>query len=913
MSATVSGRSRSILIKVCNSLLSNTAFALLPKPPIFQCSHCFNTSSSSNRKCDYLEDFSPLKNLNSEDAVISPNERRRIILGLGKLIKKKQGFVLKKFSRDFRPFLLVKIMTQFENRHGAFAFFKFVFREESDRIVKSCCVACHVLAMHGFRIRAQDVLSWMIRRIGVSRGQDLMEFMWRGHFGYESDFSVLDSLMRAFTNAEMDSHALQISRIMRGLGMQPCLSALSILFKLLLRIGDYGSVWKLFRDMIRKGPFPSNIAFNVMIHGFCRKGQVQTGESLLHLMSKFQCEPDVYTYNILINAYCIHGRTSDVWSWVDLMVKRGCTPNTATFSTIINALSKEGKIKEARDIFDEMQENGVSPNTIVYNALMDGFVKAKEIDKATDLFEDMKNNHIKADGVTYNILVSGYHKYERVENLDNSLSYLNRSMCGPLSDYSWPDVTVAILCSEGRTDEATKHLEDMLKEGLPLSVIAFNSIICAYSKKGLETKAFDAYHMMMKYGLTPSSSTCNSLLMCLSRNGKLLEAEELMHYMIQNQFPVNKVAFTVIIDGYFKIGDVMGAQRLWAFMKSKSISPDTVAFSAYIDGLSKSGLVEEAYNVFLQMKNKGVFPNNFTYNSLIAGFCNVGRLNEALKLEKEMIQMDLIPDLFTINILINGYCKQGRMKYALDTYTDMHRFNLVPDIVTYNTLLSGYCKAFDMDTADNLVYKMYTSGWDPDITTYNIRIHGFFVTRKMKKAVLVLNQLLSSGIVPNTITYNTMLNAVCSDIHNDAMILTAKLLKMAFVPNIVTTNLLLSHLRKQRLPQMALKWVEDLKELCLEFDEVTYKILERADCDVKERGDQGVEEDAVYISEEGFFIDFFMHLTYDYLCRNKFYSSRRMIKSGSGRSCNIEQPMLEVNNFREILISDKQVLALLQA
>ncbi|KAI3783282.1 hypothetical protein L1987_42359 [Smallanthus sonchifolius] len=58
------------------------------------------------------------------------------------------------------------------------------------------------------------------------------------------------------------------------------------------------------------------------------------------------------------------------------------------------------------------------------------------------------------------------------------------------------------------------------------SSFLFNKIVLG--KKGLEKKAFDAYHMMIKYGVTPSFSTCNSLLMCLSRNGKLQEAEELM-------------------------------------------------------------------------------------------------------------------------------------------------------------------------------------------------------------------------------------------------------------------------------------------------------------------------------------------------------------------------------------------------
>ncbi|KAL6981363.1 hypothetical protein U1Q18_022991 [Sarracenia purpurea var. burkii] len=75
-------------------------------------------------------------------------------------------------------------------------------------------------------------------------------------------------------------------------------------------------------------------------------------------------------------------------------------------------------------------------------------------------------------------------------------------------------------------------------------------------------------------------------------------------------------------------------------------------------------------------------------------------------------------------------------------------------------------------------------------------------------AVMMLDELVSVGVVPNTVTYNTMMNGVCNDILDRAMILIAKLLKMAFVPNIVTTNFLLSHLCKQGLPERTLMGAE---------------------------------------------------------------------------------------------------------
>ncbi|KAF8380625.1 hypothetical protein HHK36_028114 [Tetracentron sinense] len=834
-------------------------FTQLPKTLGFHTRNC--SSSFAAQNFDFLDQFSPFANVGSP-CMINSNERRQIVVGLSKMIKQGQGYVLKGFSPGFCPSFLVRIMKFFDNRRTAIAFFKFAFRDDSNSTINLCCVAAHLLAAEELRYLSQDVLSCVIARIGPCRSKEMVGLMWSDHHVYESDFSVLDSLMRAFLNVDMVTHALEILCRMREEGVRPSSSAINILLKSLLRKGDYGSVWKLFRDMVGKGPHPSNFTFNAMVLGFCRKGYLRIGESLLHVMQRFQCEPDVYTYNIVINAYCINGRSSDALAWIHWMIGMGCRPSLVTFGTVINALCKEGNLVEARTLFDGVREVGLSPNTIMYNTLIDGYVKAGEISQANSIYEEMRERGIAPDGVTLNILVAGCCKYGREEDGDRLVRDV--SMSGLLPDCSLSDFTIAGLCWASRLDEAMEFLQDMLGKGVPPTVVAFNSIIAGYSKARLEDKAFEAYRVMVEFGLTPSSSTCSSLLLGLSKKGRLKEAGELMDKMIEKGFTLNKVAFTVILDGYFRIGDTMGAQRLWDEMERRGISPDTVAFSAFIDGLSKAGLMDEACKSFVEMSRRGLVPNNFTYNSLIGGFCNCGRLSEALKLEREMRQRGLLPDIFTTNIIINGFCKQGRMKSANDTFMDMHRSGLTPDIVTYNTLISGYCKAFDVVNAEDFVSKMCASGWDPDITTYNIRIHGYCSIRRMSQAVKMLDELVSVGVVPDTVTYNTMMNGVCGDILDRAMILTAKLLKMAFIPNVVTINLLLSHFCSQGLPERALMWGEKLSQISFSFDHVMYKILDRAYRDIQE--DAKIPKET---SGKSLFLDFLMYITYDYLCRNR--------------------------------------------
>lgn len=277
--------------------------------------------SSSN--CDYLNQFVPFSIPNSNSLThINSYERRKIVVGLSKMVKNEKGYILKAFSQKFCPYFLVKVMKLLETRETAFAFFKLVVCDDSESTIRSCCIAAHIFAAEDLRLLAQDVVTWVISRIGAGRSKHMVEFMCDDFHLFGSDFRVLDALLHGYLRVEMSAEVMEILYRMREVGIMPSESAITILFKSLLRVGDYGSVWKLFRDMIHLGPRPSNYTFNALILGFCRNGCIRIGESLLHVMHKYMCVADFFAYNILINAYCIRGRTSYALYWMHLMIER---------------------------------------------------------------------------------------------------------------------------------------------------------------------------------------------------------------------------------------------------------------------------------------------------------------------------------------------------------------------------------------------------------------------------------------------------------------------------------------------------------------------------------------------------------------------------------------------------------------
>ncbi|XP_062098840.1 putative pentatricopeptide repeat-containing protein At1g12700, mitochondrial [Humulus lupulus] len=579
-----------------------------------------------SKSFDFLNQFLPFDfPISDSSNSINPNERRKIAVGLSKIVKTQKIYVLQGFSREFCPSSLVNIMKMLETRDTAFAFFKFAFRDHSDRVVRSSGLAALFLSAEDLQFLAQDMVSYIIDKIGAVRSRYLVEFMWEYHYRYESHFSVLNTLMRGFLNAEMGYEALQIVNKMREVGVSPSSSASRILFKLLIRVGDYGSVWKLFRDMVSKGPPISTHTFNMMILGFCRKGLLSTGESLFHVMRKFNCEPDVFGYNIVINANCMMGQISNALEWMHFMISNVCEPSVVTFNTVINALCKEGDMVKARSFFDGILNVGVFPNTVTYNIMIDGYVKSGDIGEADKLYEEMKNKGINPDGMTFNILIAGHNKYGRENIGDMLLRDLAVPEVFPVS--SLFDVSIAVLCWAGRLDEAMESVENMLEKGFPLSVVAFNSIIAAYSKGGFEEKAYKAYLIMSRFGLTPSSSTCCYLLLGLCKKGCLNEAKDLLCNMTEKGFPINKLAFLVLLDGYLRTGNLNGAWNLWYEMQSRGIRPDAVSFAIFINGLARAGVVEEAYDMLLKMVVGEFVHTDSAYNFLINWFYNHGRLN----------------------------------------------------------------------------------------------------------------------------------------------------------------------------------------------------------------------------------------------------------------------------------------------
>ncbi|MQL75879.1 hypothetical protein Taro_008262, partial [Colocasia esculenta] len=699
------------------------------------------------------------------------HHRREVFVGLSRAVKT-PGWLpaLRGLSLGFQAHHLAGVLESIPARGAAVGFLGYVLPDTSVGVVRCCCVAARLLLVadpggDGSRKPlAEEVVALVIRRMGSAEGRKLSDLVFADGALSPADYSSLSLLLGAFLRCGMAAEAVEVLGRIRSRGLRPNLRTMGCLIKLLFRRCELGDIWKVFREMIHRGPLPSVRSFNEVILGFCLRGDVRVGESLLEVMHRFQRQPDACSFNIVIKAHCLYGQSSDAFRLYQMMQEAGCPPNVKTFNILIHALCREGRMVDARRLFDEMLERGVDSNTITYNVLMDGYVKAGQIDKACSAFREMMARGMSPDCYTFNILVAGHLKFRWEEGERLMSSVLNAE---EFSMDSMLDFVISGCCWEGQLDKAREHLEQALEEGKTPSIIAFNAVIAAYSKAGLEEEAFELYHVMRMAGIEPSAPTCNYLLMCLCDKGRMCEARDLANKMLERGFRINKSTFTILVDGSFRIGDVQGACGIWEDMRRHGVLPDVIAFSAYINGLCRAGYMDKAYDAFYEMRQRQLIPNNFVYNSLINGLVQDGNLADAWNLEREMMEGGLAPDVVTRNIIIKGLCKEKLIHKANDMFLGMYSCGLVPDVVTYNTLIGAYCRMHDINSAWNAIRKMTSEGCDPDITTYNIWIHGLSIGHKMNQAMRSIDDLLSRGIIPNTVTYNTLMNGICTEVRHN--------------------------------------------------------------------------------------------------------------------------------------------------
>ncbi|KAL5783194.1 hypothetical protein ACOSP7_008223 [Xanthoceras sorbifolium] len=326
---------------------------------------------------------------------------------------------------------------------------------------------------------------------------------------------------------------------------------------------------------------------NICIASLCRAHSLEKAESVIADSIRLGILPNVVTYNTLIDAYCQLVGVDAAFCVLDRMREAGIRPDVISYNSLMAGAAKEGllprlegKPDEATKIFWYIMNNDLSPSPATFNIMINGLCKNNYADYALTLFWYLRSCGFVPQLITYNTLINGLCKAGRVQAAKRILKELGESV-------------IAALVKEGRTKEATDYMEQMMRSGIQLDIVSYNTLINLYCREGNLEAVSKLLCDMEKRGLECDKYTHTIMINGLCRSGDIKRATEHLYSMNMEGFDSKLVAYNCVVDGLGKAGQIDHAMEMFKSMERK----DTFTYSSVVHNLCKarsSGFPSEA-------------------------------------------------------------------------------------------------------------------------------------------------------------------------------------------------------------------------------------------------------------------------------------------------------------------------------
>ena len=168
---------------------------------------------------------------------------------------------------------------------------------------------------------------------------------------------------------------------------------------------DVDGAKRLLLKMIEAGPPPGNAAFNFVISGLSKAGEMEEAMKMMKLMESRGLKPDVYSYSVIMSGYANGGMMEEACRVLSLAKKNHSKLSPVTYHTLIRGYCKLEEFDKAVALLGEMKDHGVQPNTDEYSKLIQSLcLKGLDWKAAEKLLEEMKDNGLYLNGVTRSLI-----------------------------------------------------------------------------------------------------------------------------------------------------------------------------------------------------------------------------------------------------------------------------------------------------------------------------------------------------------------------------------------------------------------------------------------------------------------------------------------------------------------------------
>ncbi|KAM1114473.1 hypothetical protein ACFX13_048029 [Malus domestica] len=250
---------------------------------------------------------------------------------------------------------------------------------------------------------------------------------------------------------------------------------------------------------------PDGFTYRCLIQGFCDVGDLIEASKIWNLMVEEGFDPDIDAVEKMMETLFKTNRYGEALKVFQMMrVSRMEDLGLSTYRLVIEWMCKRGKIEEAHEVFEEMHKRRIEadnltlaslvygllargrvtmafkavegiekPDISLYHGLIKGLLRLRKARDATEVFREMIRRRCEPNMHTYIMLLQGH------------LGKRGRKGSDPLVNFD--TIFVGGLVKAGKSLEATKYVERVIKRGLEVPRFDYNKFLHYYSnEEGVE-------------------------------------------------------------------------------------------------------------------------------------------------------------------------------------------------------------------------------------------------------------------------------------------------------------------------------------------------------------------------------------------------------------------------------------------
>ncbi|XP_068667323.1 putative pentatricopeptide repeat-containing protein At1g26500 [Aristolochia californica] len=247
---------------------------------------------------------------------------------------------------------------------------------------------------------------------------------------------------------------------------------------------------------------PSEITYGILVSCFCDRGDLVEACKIWNLIVEEGLQPEVSssekimerffkcnrledgmiffktirlhrfhdvgpsTYGLVIVWMCKKHKLHHAFALFCEMLKRGVgVDDDRVISALVYGLLSKRKVREAFRVFHGLRE----PDLIVYNELIKGLLRIRKTSEATEVFRQMCHRGCEPNMHTYIMLLQGH--------------LGKRGRKGPHPEVNFESIFVGGLVKVGKTLEATKYVERMIKGCSEVPRFDYNKFLYEFSNE----------------------------------------------------------------------------------------------------------------------------------------------------------------------------------------------------------------------------------------------------------------------------------------------------------------------------------------------------------------------------------------------------------------------------------------------